>query len=97
MNHPCNNLGSDRYVERGDFLRLNNFNLNYTVDKRIAEKLRLSNLDIRLVIRNLFTFTQYTGQDPEIGLGSTNPFFLGVDRAQTPPPKVYNLVVSMNF
>lgn len=97
INHPCNNLGSDRYVERGDFLRLNSVNFNYRINRNIAERFKLSNLEIRAMIRNLITFTNYSGQDPEIGRVSTDPFFLGADRAQTPPPKIYSLAINMNF
>lgn len=97
INHPANNLGSDRYVERGDFLRLNSLNISYRVDRRIAKKFNLNGLEIRAVMRNLLTFTNYTGQDPEIARVSTNPFFLGADRAQTPPSKIYSLAVNMNF
>ncbi|MCK4920450.1 MAG: SusC/RagA family TonB-linked outer membrane protein [Bacteroidales bacterium] len=97
INHPANNLGSDRYVEQGDFLRLNSLNLSYRVGRRIASKLNLNGLEIRAVMRNLMTFTNYTGQDPEIARVSTNPFFLGTDRAQTPPAKIYSLAVNMNF
>ena len=97
LNHPSNNLGSDRYVEGGDFLRLNSINISYRLKRRIAEKLKVSNLEVRLVARNLLTFTKYSGQDPEIGLVSTNPFFLGVDNAETPPPKIFSLAFNVDF
>ncbi len=39
LGHPANNLGSDRYVENGDFLRFVSLVINYSVDKRICEKI----------------------------------------------------------
>jgi hypothetical protein len=42
MNHPGNNLGSDRYVERGDFLRLNNVNLAYRLPNQITKHLNIN-------------------------------------------------------
>lgn len=97
MNHPCNNLGSDRYVEAGDFLRLNTLDLSYRLKDRIANRLHLRSLDIGIDIRKLLTFTNYSGQDPEIGRVEKDPFWLGRDNARTPVPKIYSMQISMNF
>ena len=97
MNHPCNNLGSDRYVERGDFLRLNNVVLMYRLGENITQKLHLSGLDLAINIRKLFTITRYTGQDPEIGRVEKDPFWLGLDNARTPTPKIYSFRILLNF
>jgi TonB-linked SusC/RagA family outer membrane protein len=97
MNHQFNNLGSDRYVEPGDFLRMNNVNITYRLDPSIAKKLNLNSLDIGLNMRKLLTFTNYTGQDPEIGRVESNPFWMGTDNARTPVPRIYSLRVILNF
>jgi TonB-linked SusC/RagA family outer membrane protein len=41
MDHPANNLGSDRYVENGDFLRLNNVTFSYTMPRQLCARLRV--------------------------------------------------------
>jgi TonB-linked SusC/RagA family outer membrane protein len=97
MNHPCNNLGSDRYVERGDFLRLNNVVFMYRLGENITQKLHLSGVDLGINIRKLFTITRYTGQDPEIGRVEKDPFWLGLDNARTPTPKIYSFRILLNF
>jgi TonB-linked SusC/RagA family outer membrane protein len=97
MNHPCNNLGSDRYVERGDFLRLNNVVFMYRLGEKVTEKLHLNGLDLAINIRKLFTLTRYTGQDPEIGRVEKDPFWLGLDNARTPTPKIYSFRIMLNF
>lgn len=97
MNHPCNNLGSDRYVERGDFLRLNNLVFMYRLGENITQKLHMSGIDIAINIRKLFTITRYTGQDPEIGRVEKDPFWLGLDNARTPTPKIYSFRILLNF
>ena len=97
MDHPSNNLGSDRYVEKGDFLRLNNVSITYRLKQDIAERFNLNNMSVRLVARNLLTFTNYSGQDPEIGRVGLDPFFLGTDKARTPPPRVYSLAFNFQF
>jgi TonB-linked SusC/RagA family outer membrane protein len=97
MNHPANNLGSDRYVEKGDYLRLINFVLAYQLKPEIARKLRLRRLSFALSGRKLFTWTNYSGQDPEVGQDASNPFWIGVDRANTPPPKIMTFSISAGF
>lgn len=52
----------DYYVENGDYLKLDNVTIGYTFEfnKRFIQKLRLY-----LAGQNLYTFTNYTGMDPE--------------------------------
>jgi TonB-linked SusC/RagA family outer membrane protein len=97
MNHPSNNLGSDRYVEKGDFLRLNSINIRYRLSSKLAKRLNMQSLDIGINMRKLVTFTNYSGQDPEIGRVGKDPFFMGTDNARTPPPRVYSLRMNLNF
>ena len=96
MNHPANNLGSDRYVEKGDFLRLNSIKIGYQLSKRLCNKLGVNKASLALSGRKLMTFTNYTGQDPEVST-KNDPFWMGVDEARTPPPKVYTLSLSVGF
>ncbi len=97
MYHPANNLGSDRYVEKGDFLRLNNIKLGYRLKQEMCNKLGLNSLNFAMSARKLLTFTNYSGQDPEIGQDASDPFWIGVDRAKTPPPKIISLSLSIGF
>jgi TonB-linked SusC/RagA family outer membrane protein len=96
LNHPANNLGSDRYLEAGDFLRLNNVKLGYRVPQTLCTKIGLRNASVVLSARRLLTFTNYTGQDPEVGLGS-DAFWIGVDNANTPPTKQVTLTLQLGF
>lgn len=97
LDHPANNLGSDRYVERGDFLRVNSVQLRYRLDDRFAQRINARTVNISLSARNLYTFTNYSGQDPEVGQDASNPFWIGVDRANTPPPRVTTLTINVGF
>jgi hypothetical protein len=97
MGHPANNLGSDRYVEKGDYLRLLNVIVGYRFPDAFCRKLNLRTLGLTLSARKLFTLTQYTGQDPEIGQNAEDPFWIGVDEANTPPPRVYTVSISVGF
>ncbi len=97
MNHPANNLGSDRYVESGDFVRLNNLKIAYTFPPSLCKKIGVRKANIALSARKLYTWTGYSGQDPEISQDATDPFWIGVDYARTPPPKVYTFSIGVGF
>ena len=97
MNHPANNLGSDRYVEKGDYMRLNNIKLSYMLSNDLCRKLGVRKANIALSARKLYTWTAYSGQDPEIGQDASDPFWIGVDYARTPPPKIITLSVGVGF
>lgn len=97
MYHPANNLGSDRYVEPGDYVRLNNLKVSYYLSNELCRKIGVRKANIALSARKLYTWTGYSGQDPEIGQNASNPFWIGVDYARTPPPKVYTLTLGIGF
>jgi TonB-linked SusC/RagA family outer membrane protein len=97
MSHPANNLGSDRYVEKGDFMRLNNVKLSYQLNQNYCSKIGVRRANVTLSARKLLTFTNYTGQDPEVGQNASNPFWIGVDNAKTPPPKIVTISLGVGF
>jgi hypothetical protein len=97
MWHPANNLGSDRYVEDGDFLRLNNVSMQYALSKELCKRIGVRSLDIGITMRKLLTVTNYSGQDPEVPQIGDDPFWFGTDQARTPPPRAFTLSVSLAF
>ncbi len=97
LNHPANNLGSDKYVEKGDFLRLNNVKLSYRLSQELCNKIGVRKANVAISGRKLFTWTNYSGQDPEVGQNASNPFWIGVDYARTPPPRVFTFSISVGF
>jgi hypothetical protein len=60
---------SDRWLERGDYIRMRNVTLSYTFPSKTLEKTPISSLRIYLQGQNLLTFTKFWG-DPEVGLSS---------------------------
>jgi len=64
------NTVSDRYLEEGSYLRLNNATLGYSLDPSLLgiENL-LNNIRLTITGQNLFTITNYSGYDPEINTG----------------------------
>ncbi len=97
LNHPANNLGSDRYVEPGDYLRLINMKLGYRLPRKVCELFNVRSMNFAASARKLLTITNYSGQDPEVGQDATDPFWIGVDYANTPPPKIFTFSISVGF
>jgi TonB-linked SusC/RagA family outer membrane protein len=95
--NSVNNLGSDRYVERGDFLRLINVMIGYKLGKKYCDKLHLNSMSITLSGRKLATFTNYSGQDPEVSPNAADPFWIGADYSRTPPPQVMTLALTLGL
>jgi TonB-linked SusC/RagA family outer membrane protein len=90
-------LGSDRYVESGSFVRLRTITVRYTVPKVTTDKLRLKSLSAYVTAENLYTFSTYTGQDPEVSLRGSDPFRVAIDYSMTPPPLILTLGISATF
>lgn len=78
-----NYLGSDRFVEDGSFLRFSSLSFKYTFSKKQLTKLPLNSCNLTFTLNNIYLWTNYTGQDPEVTLGS-DPFRLGSDRTLVP-------------
>jgi TonB-linked SusC/RagA family outer membrane protein len=95
--HPANNLGSSRYVEAGEFLRLVNLTISYKLPRSFTERLRIRSLDLAVTMRRIFTLTRYSGQDPEVPQDIDDPFWFGTDKARTPPPKAFTFSMSLGF
>jgi TonB-linked SusC/RagA family outer membrane protein len=95
-NQGYNWLGSDRFVEDGSFVRFKSASISYSF-KDIATKIRINDLKLNFMVYNLYTWTGYTGADPEVPMLSNDPFFIGEDNADTPPPISYILSVNIKF
>ena len=62
-----NNRVSDRFLEDGDYLRLKNITIGYTLPKKYTKKALMEEVRFSISGQNLYTLTRYTGLDPEVG------------------------------
>lgn len=90
---------SDRYVEDGSFLRIKNITLGYTFPKALLNKAKIENLRVYVNIQNLYTFTKYTGYDPEVGASTQDSIGLtyGLDNGRYPSPAMYSFGLNITF
>jgi len=91
-----NSVGSTRWVEDGSFFRLNNINVSYVFPPNILKHLRLKVLNINAGVNNIFTWTKYTGVDPEVGIGGSFTA-IGVDNALTPRTRGFTVGLTTKF
>ncbi len=90
-------LGSDRYVEDASYLRFRTATVRYTAAKKLVQKLKLKNLSAYISVENLYTWTNYTGQDPEVSVRGSDPFRVAIDYSYTPPVKTVTLGITASF
>ncbi|WP_138476936.1 SusC/RagA family TonB-linked outer membrane protein [Dyadobacter bucti] len=91
---------STYFVEDGSYLRFKNIQLGYTLPKSILSKIGTDHLKIYVQAQNLFTFTKYTGLDPEVNLRNFNSGSdrqIGVDEGVYPTPKSIIVGLSLGF
>jgi hypothetical protein len=97
-NSGYNWLGSDRYVEDASFVRLRSITLRYNLTPQLLQKIKLKTASLYLTTENLFTWTKYTGQDPDVTTsGDNNPLKYNVDNSMTPPGKSILFGLTVGF
>lgn len=84
------------YIEDGSFLRINNISLGYSFPKTWLKKAHISNARIYGTLNNIYTFTKYSGFDPEVTSSSSalNP---GIDDSSFPRSKSYVVGLNLTF
>ncbi|MCF8358410.1 MAG: SusC/RagA family TonB-linked outer membrane protein [Prolixibacteraceae bacterium] len=94
-NKGYNWMGSSRFVEDGSYFRLKTASISYNFGKKICNKLKVRDIRIYGTAYNLFTWTNYSGQDPEVGIGG--PTSLPRDYSRTPPSKRITIGLNIKF
>jgi TonB-dependent starch-binding outer membrane protein SusC len=92
---------STRFLEKGDFMRMQNFSLGYTVPMKDSKVLR--NLRFYVNGQNLFLLTNYSGLDPEVSSSPADAGLLnqlptaGIDYAAYPRPRTITIGLNASF
>lgn len=92
-----NNRMSDRWIEDGSYLRIQNVSLSYHVPDKYLKKVRMSAAKIYLNVQNIYTFTGYKGYDPEIGAFNQSSLRQNIDMGRYPTPRTYTLGLNLSF
>ena len=87
---------SDRVLEDGSFLKIKAITLGYHVKSPFLEKNGFKNIRLYVSGQNLFTFTKYSGYDPEVN-SYGNDSQLGFDMNAYPQIKSYTFGINLSF
>ncbi len=71
---------SSRFIEDGSYMRIKNVTLSYNFKKKWVSKMGMKTAKLYATVQNLFTFTKYTGMDPEVNYyGGSSNIIMGTD------------------
>ncbi len=92
---------STYFIEDGSYMRIKNAQLTYSIPNLITKRIGISNAQVYVQGQNLFTFTKYTGLDPDINLrtsGNDNQdIHMGIDEGAYPVSKSFLFGVRLTF
>ena len=95
-NDPNGNMKeSDRFLEKGDFIRLRTLQLGYTLPSKLMKQAYIDRLRVYFSADNLFTITGYDGVDPEFSRASV--LNTGIDKLIYPFTRSFTLGVQLTF
>ncbi len=86
---------SDLYIEDGSYTKVKNVQLGYTLPDHFLSRIGSKTWRFYVSMENLFTFTKYSGADPEIGAMSS--FDIGIDRGIYPQARTIRLGTTLTF
>jgi hypothetical protein len=85
-------------IEDGSFLRITNVTLGYSLPESLLKRTKVfSRFRIYATVNNLYTFTKYTGYDPEANTRRSNPLTPGVDYAAYPRSRYILAGIDISF
>ena len=92
------NVFSTRFLHDASFLQITNITLGYNLPQQIVSKAHIDGLRFYAAVQNLYTFTKYTGYNPEASIfndgGSTQ---MAVDQGSYPVPRTILLGLNIHF
>ena len=95
--HANTNYVSTRYMENADYFKIKTITLGYDF-KKIWKSCPLQQLRLYVQAQNIYTFTGYTGLDPEVGnAAGGNSWASGIDLGLYPPSRTYLVGASIKF
>jgi TonB-dependent starch-binding outer membrane protein SusC len=92
-----NTAVSDRFIEDGSYLRVQNLTLGYNLPGNWLNRAKIASARLYISCQNLLTFSKYSGYDPEIGSFNKSVILTNVDNGHYPNPRMYTFGVNLDF
>lgn len=90
-----NYLGSDRFVDDATFLRFKQLSLSYDLPRKLLQKTGIDKCNVYITTYDLWTWTKYKGQDPEVGFSNGALYQIAKDNSNTPRP--FRIALGLNI
>ena len=90
----ASNLASSRFLEDASYIRLKQLSLSYILPSQWLHKIKVSNAKIYLEAVNVYTWTKWTGYDPEFYIDDSN---FTSNSGQIPQTSAYTIGIQLNF
>lgn len=92
-----NNRMSDRWLEDASYMRIANISLAYNFPSDLMKKGHMTACKLYFNAQNVFTFTKYSGYDPEIGSYNQQAGMQNIDMGRYPSPRSFTFGVNLTF
>ena len=84
------------WIEDADFFKISRISFGYDF-KRLYSKLPVQKCRLYVSLSNFFTFTGYSGMDPEVGFGNGTSWASGIDCGYYPSSRAFQVGLNVNF
>ena len=96
LDNNKNSRVSDAWIENGNFFKISNIQIGYTLPRDFVKKLLIQNARVYFAIQNLATISPYTKYgDPEVGQG--NVIYTGLDTGRYASPRTFQFGLNVTF
>jgi len=90
-------LTSSRFLEDGSFMRIKNVTLSYNFSKSLLDKVKIKSAKLYASVQNLYTFTEYSGMDPEVNYYGASNVIMGTDFFTYPQARTVLIGLNLGF
>jgi len=93
------NEPTGRYLEDGSYLRIKNVTLSYAIPSKLTKKIGIASANVFLSADNLWTFSKFSGMDPEVNLTCSldDTFPAGTYNNNYPVSRVFLAGINLSF
>lgn len=95
--HQDNKRVSSRFVEDGSYLRIQNITLGYNLPAAWINRIKMQAARIYISGQNIYTFTKYSGYDPELGSYNNDALMQNIDLGNYPNPRTFTIGANITF
>lgn len=88
---------ASQFIEDASYVKLREVSIAYTLDQPFIRRLGMTSIALRIAGRNLKTWTDYTGVDPETNLGGAEVALRGIDYFNNPQTRSFVFTAGLNW